>query len=434
MKVNDLNLKSYGEPNNGPLAGIRVVDLSLLLPGPLCSMHLADMGAEVIKIENPRVPDMTRLMGSTFTDRPSSDGPSSSNSSSSNSSSEETQRPVTGLFYAVNRNKKSISLNIKRPEGREVLLKLLETADILLEGFRPDTLNEMGIGYESLKEKFPGLIYCGISGYGATGPAKDRAGHDGNYIAESGLLHITGSAGGPPVLPGIQIADTAGGSLLALSGILAALFHRERTGKGQFVDTGMMDGAFGLLSIHAGELAAAGKLPDRGLMDLSGGLPNYAVYETKEGRHVMLGALEGNFFRTFLKNIGREELMEKLQEDPDSQENRESIRRELQAFFSTRSYADLQPLFDHTDCCLTPVLTPEEAFHSEQLKAREAAVALDDPELGPIPVTGSPFHLSGSPVSYRTAPPAHGQHTEEILTSLGYDEEGISALRKRRAI
>ena len=414
IDVTQLKKRSYGEPNQGPLAGIRVIDLSLLLPGPLCSMHLADLGAEVIKIENPRMPDMTRLMGSKF----GGDG----------------KEGPTGLFYAVNRNKKSISLNIKRPEGREVLLKLLETADILLEGFRPDTLEEMGIGYTSLHAKFPGLIYCAISGYGATGPAKDRAGHDGNYIAESGLLHITGEAGGPPVLPGVQIADTAGGSLLALSGILAALFHRQRTGEGQFVDTGMMDGAFGLLSIHAGEMAASGHLPARGRMDLSGGLPNYAVYETKEGRHVMLGALEGNFFRTFLQNISREDLMEKLQTDPDSQENRDSVRQDLQDFFHTRTYEDLKPLFEHTDCCLTPVLSPDEAFHSEQLKAREAAVALDDPELGPVPVTGSPFHLSGSPISYRSAPPGHGEHTQELLEALGYDESAISELRKRRAI
>ncbi|MEQ8351403.1 MAG: CaiB/BaiF CoA-transferase family protein [Leptospiraceae bacterium] len=422
IDVNKLKSRSFGETNRGPLSGIRVVDLSLLLPGPLCSMHLADLGAEVIKIENPRVPDMTRLMGTKLSS-PESSGQSPSDDSN-----------PTGLFYSVNRNKKSISLNIKRAEGRDVLLKLLETADVLLEGFRPNTLEEMGIGYESLSKRFPGLIYCAISGYGATGPERDRAGHDGNYIAESGLLHITGADGGPPVLPGIQVADTAGGSLLALSGILAALFHRQRTGEGQFVDTGMMDGAFSLLSIHSGELAAAGKLPARGQMDLSGGLPNYSVYRTKENRYVMLGALEGNFFRTFLKNIGREELMEQLQSDPDSMENRHRVRQQLQDYFDTKTYEDLQPLFAHTDCCLTPVLSPDEAFHSEQLQAREAAVALDDPTLGPVPVTGSPFHLSRSPISYRLPPPAHGQDTQDILESLGYSESDISDLRKRRAI
>ena len=195
-----------------------------------------------------------------------------------------------------------------------------------------------------------------------------------------------------------------------------------------------MDGAFSLLSIHSGELAAAGKLPERGQMDLSGGLPNYSVYRTKENRYVMLGALEGNFFRTFLKNIGREELMEQLQADPDSMENRDRIRGELQDYFSGKTYQDLQPLFQHTDCCLTPVLSPDEAFHSEQLQARQAAIALEDPELGPVPVTGSPFHLSESPISYRSAPPGHGQDTEAILESLGYDQQAISDLRKRRAI
>ena len=218
----------------GPLDGVRVIDLSLLLPGPLCSMYLGDMGADVIKVENPRMPDLTRMMGARL-------------QSPSGESSE------SGLFLMLNRNKRAITINLKRPEGREVLLRLLEDADILIEGFRPGTLDEMGIGYEQLRERFGRLIYCAISGYGASGPYRDLAGHDGNYIGYAGLLDINGEAGGPPVLPGVQIADIGGGTQMALSAILAALFARERTGEGQFLDISMLDGAFSFLSLHAGE-------------------------------------------------------------------------------------------------------------------------------------------------------------------------------------
>ena len=181
---------------NGPLTGVKVLDLSLLLPGPLCSQHLADMGAEVIKVENPRLGDLTRYMGTKVT---------------------KGEHAETGFFLQLNRNKKSICVNIKRDAGREVILRLLKDCDILLEGFRPDTLNELGIGYEQLKEKFPRLIYCAISGYGATGHYKEHAGHDANYIARAGLLALNGVKGGPPIVPGFQVADIGGGTLTALA-------------------------------------------------------------------------------------------------------------------------------------------------------------------------------------------------------------------------
>ena len=218
-----------------PLNGLKVLDLSLLLPGPLCSMHLGDMGAEVIKIEHPRKADMSRLFGSRLEGKES------------------------GYYLILNRNKKSLTLNIKRQEGRQILLQLLEDADILLEGFRPAALGKMGLGYEDLKQKFPRLIYCSISGYGATGPYKDKAGHDANFMAEAGLLEMMKDSEGLPVLPGFQLADIGGGTLTALSSILAALYAREKTGEGQHLDIAMMDGAFSFLSFYLGEYFASAK-------------------------------------------------------------------------------------------------------------------------------------------------------------------------------
>ncbi|MCB1324445.1 MAG: CoA transferase [Spirochaetales bacterium] len=396
----------------GPLDGVRVIDLSLLLPGPLCSMYLGDMGADVIKVENPRMPDLTRMMGA----RIQSDSGESSES---------------GLFLMLNRNKRAITINLKRPEGREVLLRLLEDADILLEGFRPGTLDEMGIGYEKLRERFGRLIYCAISGYGASGPYRDLAGHDGNYIAYAGLLDITGEAGGPPVLPGVQIADIGGGTQMALSAILAALYARERTGEGQFLDISMLDGAFSFLSLHAGEYLATQKSPRRGAMTLSGALPNYNVYRCGCGRYVMLGALEERFFRSFLRQVGRESLLDGVELTP---EGLKALHPKLEEIFAARTREEWQELFMNADVCLAPVNSMAEAFRDQQLQARGMVQTMSHPELGELLMIGSPFHFSGSPVSYRLPPPRHGQHTEEVLAALGYDQAQIAALRDRRAI
>ncbi|MBP7283324.1 MAG: CoA transferase, partial [Leptospiraceae bacterium] len=200
---------------SGPLVGVKVIDLSLLLPGPLCSMYLADMGAEVIKIENPRAYDGTRAMV-------------------------KSEKGLPGLFFMTNRNKKAITLNLKKEQSKEILFKLLEDADILLEGFRPDALDEMGIGYSVLKEKFPRLIYCGISGYGTSGVYKHWAGHDGNYLALAGVLDQLGGRD-KPSLAGFQLADIGGGTLTAVAAILAALYSREKTGRGQKIDVSMME-------------------------------------------------------------------------------------------------------------------------------------------------------------------------------------------------
>ncbi len=395
---------------NGPLTGVKVLDLSLLLPGPLCSQHLADMGAEVIKVENPRLGDMTRYLTTKVS---------------------KGDFAESGAFLQLNRNKKSITVNIKREGGREVILRLLQDADILLEGFRPDTLNELGIGYEQLKEKFPRLIYCAISGYGATGHYKEHAGHDANYIARAGLLALNGQKGGPPVVPGFQVADIAGGTLTALAAILAALYAREKTGKGQFIDVSMQDGATPFLSLLLGDYIATGKEPERGNDMLSGLLPNYKIYETKDGKFVMLAALEEKFFQTFLRQIDREDILKNMTRD---EAGYAAAAAELEKIFKSRTYAEWAPLFENPDSCFSGLSSLGEVLQDKHLRERGTVLEIDHPRLGKIPVIGSPFHFSETPVSYRLAPPEMGQHTEEVLRSAGFSAAEIEQLRKDKCV
>lgn len=395
---------------NGPLTGVKVLDLSLLLPGPLCSQHLADMGAEVIKVENPRMGDMTRYLTTKLT---------------------KGDFAEAGAFLQLNRNKKSITVNIKRQGGRDVILRLLQDTDILLEGFRPDTLHDLGIGYEQLKEKFPRLIYCAISGYGATGHYKEHAGHDANYIARAGLLALNGVKGGAPVIPGFQVADIGGGTLTALAAILAALYAREKTGQGQFIDVSMQDGATPFLSLLLGDYIASGKEPERGHDMLSGKLPNYRIYETKDGKFVLLAALEEKFFQTFLRQIDREDVLKGMTRD---EAGFAGATRELEKIFQSRTYAEWAPLFENPDSCFSGISSLGEVLQDKHLRERGTVLEIDHPKLGTVTVIGSPFHFSDTPVSYRLAPPEMGQHTDEILQSAGFSAEAIAQLKKDRCI
>lgn len=438
------------EQNQGALKGIRVIDFTMLLPGPLCSMYLGDMGADVIKIENPRQPDMTRRMGSRLRSRrhpgrhprrsagaggvesaagAGGAGPSGTRPDAASGGTRPYEE--SGAYLALNRNKRSITLNLKKGAAQEALHRLLREADILIEGFRPGGLEARGLGYPQLKERYPRLIYCAISGYGADGPYSSLAGHDGNYIAYAGLLGLCGEAEGPPILPGFQAADIAGGSLPALAAILAALYARERSGRGQFLDISMMEGAFAMLSLHAGEYIASGASPQRGKMPLSGLLPNYRLYRCKDGRYVMLGTLEERFFRAFLRQIGQEQLMEGRHW---SAEGLAPLARRLEEIFASRTLAEWQERFSHPESCLAPVNTVAEAFQDPQLRARGMLQRMEHPELGPITLIAPPFRFSETPCSLRQPPPAHGEHTEELLTQLGYSQAEIGNLRAERAI
>ncbi|HMV41418.1 MAG TPA: CoA transferase [Leptospiraceae bacterium] len=390
---------------SGPLNGVKVIDLSLLLPGPLCSMYLGDMGAEVIKIENPRAYDGTRAMV-------------------------KSESGMPGLFFMTNRNKKAITLNLKKSESKEILFKLLEKADILLEGFRPDALDEMGIGYDVLKEKFPRLIYCGISGYGTSGPYKDWAGHDGNYLALAGVLDQLGEKD-KPSLAGFQLADIGGGTLVALASILAALYSREKTGKGQKIDVSMMESSLQFISLYAGIYLSNGKLPERGNELLSGKLSNYHIYKTKENRFVFLGALEERFFRTFLRQIGKEHLLE---EGKNLEEISSEMKETLTEYFEEKTFSDLDFLFQNPDCCLTPIKNLDEVLKDPHLMERSSIFKKNHPTFGEYFQFAAPFRFSNTPCEYTLHPPEHGEHNFEIFTGLGYSKEEIEKFKKGRII
>ncbi|MDX2030037.1 MAG: CoA transferase [Blastocatellia bacterium] len=294
-----------------PLDGITVLDLTRLLPGAVATMMLGDFGAEVIKIEEPGVGDPARHSRAGI-------------------------KQPGGYFLATNRNKRSIAINLKQPAGREIFLALAAKADVVIEGFRPGVMDRLGIGYETLKTAHPGLIYCAITGYGQDGPYRSKAGHDANYLSVSSLLSVNGPRGGPPVLSGVQLADLAGGSLHAVIGVLLALQARARSGEGQFVDVSMMDGSLSLMYIPFASYLANGAQPERGNEGLSGGYACYQIYETSDGRHLSLGALEPKFWESACRVLGREEFIPQCYRSGAQDEMIAAFR----AIFKTRTAAE----------------------------------------------------------------------------------------------
>ncbi|MBI4830622.1 MAG: CoA transferase [Candidatus Lindowbacteria bacterium] len=270
----------------GLLEGIKILDLTRLLPGGYCSMLLADMGADVLKVEAPGEGDYMRWNPPML-------------------------KNMSALFAAINRNKRSMTLNLKHAEGKKIFEKLIRDFDVLLEGNRPGVMEKLGFGYNTVSKINPRLIYCSISGYGQDGPYRDEVGHDINYIGVAGVLAMTGHRGGPPVVPAVQIGDLAGGAMFAAIGILAAIIGRSQTGKGRYVDISMADGVVSWLSIHAAKHFADGDTLERGQMRLSGQYPCYAVYETKDLRHISLGALEEKFWVNFCRAVERSDLVDK---------------------------------------------------------------------------------------------------------------------------
>lgn len=373
-----------------PLEGVRVLDLTRLLPGPFATLALADLGADVVKIEAPNVGDYMRAMP------PARGG-------------------VSGAFWALNRDKRSVVLDLKQPGDRDAFLSLAETADVVIESFRPGVIDRLGIGYEALRAANPRIILCSISGYGQSGPWRSRAGHDLNYIATGGVLAMGGEAGGPPSVPGVQIADIAGGALWALSGILAALYGREKSGEGEHIDISMTEGAMALLLPHLGYADCGGAAPTRGKNLLNGGWACYAVYRTSDGRYLSVGSLEPKFWLAFNRAIGREGSIADLGESPELQER---VRGEIQAIVETKSAAEWEPILAAADCCVEVVRELDEVPEHPLFKEREVFFRQQDPEAGSIFGMRLPV---GEPAKKRTAPRL-GEHTEEILGELGRDD------------
>jgi crotonobetainyl-CoA:carnitine CoA-transferase CaiB-like acyl-CoA transferase len=391
-----------------PLEGVRVLDLSRLLPGGFCSLLLADLGADVVKVEDTGMGDYVRWAPPAF------EGAEDSAKGS--------------LFLALNRNKRSIRLNLKTPGGREALLRLVRDADVLLESFRPGVLDRLGVGYERLRQENHGLVYCAITGYGQTGPAVQRSGHDMNYLGLNGLLALTGDDGGPPVQAGGQIADIGGGALMAAFGVLAALRHRDRTGEGQVVDVSMFDGALSWLAMVAARVFAAGERPRRGREVLAGSVLCYRPYACADG-WVTLGALEPKFWQAWCRGVGREDLVERQFDPPGS-----PAHAEVERIFLARTREDWGAFAAEHDCCLEPVLELEEALESELVRAREMVIEFEQPGAGSVRGLGFPVKLSATPGRVRLPGPALGEHTHEVLAAAGYGADELRRLEEEGAI
>jgi alpha-methylacyl-CoA racemase len=393
-----------------PLDGIRVLDLSRLLPGGFCSLLLADFGADVVKVEDTGMGDYIRWSP------PYYEGAHDSAKSA--------------LFLSLNRNKRSIRVDLKSDGGREALLELVRDADVVLESFRPGVLERLGVGYERMRERNPGIVYCAISGYGQDGPKRDASGHDMNYLGLIGLLGLTGERGGEPVQAAGQIADLGGGALMAAFGIMAALRERDGSpehpgsGEGQLVDVSMSDGALSWLAMVAAAHFADGTVPHRGDLPLAGSLICYRPYECADG-WVSLGALEPKFWQAWCRGVGREDLIAKQFERPGS-----DAHAQVMEIFKTRTRAEWEAFAREHDCCLEPVLELDEALDSELVREREMVVELDQPGVAePVRQLGVPVKLTRTPGEHARLPgPALGEHTEEVLRAAGYTAEQVAEL------
>ncbi|MEZ4462585.1 MAG: CoA transferase [bacterium] len=364
------------------LEGVRVLDFTRLLPGPFATLLLADMGADVIKIEDTGGGDYARYY-------PPMVGESSA------------------FFESVNRNKRSITINLKSPDGVNLARKLAATADVIIESFRPGVMEKLGIGPVRLREEFPRLIYCSISGYGQTGTMADRAGHDINYMAHAGLL---GQNGEFPTVPGFQVADLAGGALYAALGITSALYQRERKGVGAFLDISMTEGALSLaLPLLAMHSAGGQTIPGGGM--LTGGIAAYNVYQTKDGRALAVGSLEPKFWAGFLAEIGAPELI------ADGHGSPQAIAR-IAAIVSEHALEDWLARFGQVDVCVEGVKSLDEVLDSELHRSREVFFELSGVTQGRTPLT---------PLRQHTGAPALGEHTQTVVEELGLDFAGLRA-------
>lgn len=378
----------------GSLAGLKVLDLSRMLPGPYCSMILADHGAEVVAIED------RRFAGD-------------------------------GLFFSsLNRNKKHLCLNLKTVEGRDIFLRLVNDADVVIEGFRPGVAQRLGIDYDTLRQLQPGLIYCSITGYGQTGPYRQRAGHDVNYLSVAGVLDLIGPKDGPPTIPGVQVADIAGGSMQAVAGILLALLARGRTGKGQQIDISMTDGVLGLLCLPYELSRKTGLSPRRAQDLLSHRFACYNVYQTADHRFVAVGALENRFWTQLCAQLGLSRYADKQYDEAC----REEIITAMRDTFGRRTAAQWETLLDGYDVCCTTVASLEDVFVHPLFIERDMVLSIDDGTGGSQQMLGIPIKLSETPGSIRTMPDTFGGSSVQILRDLGYSPEQVAELQKKGVI
>lgn len=396
---------------SGPLSGIKVLDLTKLAPGPFCTMILGDFGADVIKIEEPGPPTGRRA-------------------AQAGSAKQAASRAGWSPANALMRNKKSIGINLKSGAGKEIYARLAQRADVIVEEYRPGVAKRLGIDYDKLKARNSRLVYCAITGFGQTGPYRDYVGHDLNYIATAGALSILGRPGQPPTIPHNLIADYAGGGMHAAIGILAALMARSQTGRGQYVDIAMMDGTMALLAPAFSTFFATNKIPRRGENPTDGGIPNYNVYLTSDGKYITIGSMEPWFFANLCRALECE------QYTPFEYDS--SKRAEIHAYFTekfkTKTRDEWFDILTRTDVCVGKMLTFDEVPNDPQVLARQMIVDVDTPDGGKVKQVGISVKLSDTPGSIRSVAPTLGQHTNEVLGELGYEQAQIDRWREEGSI
>ncbi|SDT42422.1 CaiB/BaiF CoA transferase family protein [Pseudomonas prosekii] len=390
----------------GPLASLKVLDFSTLLPGPFASLLLADMGAEVLRIESPTRADLLRVLP------PHDQG-------------------VSASHAYLNRNKRSLALDLKQPQALELIKQLLQDHDILLEQFRPGVMERLGLGYEALKAINPKLIYVSITGYGQTGPYKERAGHDINYLALAGLSSYTGRADSGPLPLGMQVADIAGGSLHGVIGLLAAVIARQHSGQGQHLDVSMTDCAFSLNAMAGAGYLACGVEPECEEQMLNGG-SFYDYYRSRDGRWMSVGSLEPAFMQQLCSALGRPELAAQgLSTKPEQQQ---ALKNELKMEFEKRDFAELCALFAGVDACVEPVLSVGEALQHPQLQARALVTQVPRADGSTQAQMACPLKFSEGLPAPRFIGAAIGEHTDQVLAELGLSVQRIEQLRRAKVI
>jgi alpha-methylacyl-CoA racemase len=383
-----------------PLKGLKVLDFTTLLPGPYATQLLADMGAEVLRIESPKRPDLLKLMP-----------------------------PIVGKVSAahatINRNKKSLALDLKHPEAKAIIHALVSEYDIIIEQFRPGVMARLGLDYDSFKGIQPKLIYCSITGYGQTGPLQNKAGHDINYLALSGLASYSGRKDTGPVLSGTQVAYIAGGSHHAVMAILAAVIERTNTGKGQYLDISMSDAALALNTMFSANTLVNQKDPGYGTEMLNGGL-FYDYYKTSDGRYLSIGSLEPNFAIPLMKHLELEQFISKLADQ--SEECQGEIKQAISSKIYEKDFSYWCNDFAHLDLCVEGVLTITEAInHPHFLERNMLCYAVNNESEEILQINSAlPFK---SQAKYKSGA-ALGANTYEILKSLSYTSEAIDGLLK----
>jgi len=391
------------------LEGIKVLDLSRALAGPYCTMMLADMGAEVIKLEMPGKGDDSRSYGPPFVEGESA------------------------YFMSVNRNKKSLTLNMKSERSTEIIHRLIKQSDVLVENFRPGVMKRLGLGFQRVKEMNSQIIYCSISGFGQDGPYRMLPGFDQVMQGMGGIMSITGEPGGPPIKVGVAIADISGG-MFAAYGILVALYNREKRGRGQMIDVSLLDSQVALLTYQAGAYFASGEIPQ----PVGSGHPVIVPYQAFKAKDVYFNIAAGNdkLWKILCKAIGLEKAIDdpKFATNAKRVENREEIVKVISDIIITKNGEEWLKILTDAGVPCGPIYTMDKIFTDPQVLHRQMLKKLDHPKVGKIKVTGVPIKLSDTPGEVETAPPILGQHTQEILTELGFSDQDIKKLRQEKVI